>query len=164
VAVQGAIVSAAILAAAACGSSGTSPGSAGSTAHQATVAASSSPSPAPTLSFCQDVNSLRATLATLTPIKGAALPTSATMKNAVRDIQSALSGLSSRAERRTQIDNVRAATDNMETAADNLAASPGARGVPAQVRTAVAGVTDSIRRLITAVGSRCPSPSPAPSS
>jgi hypothetical protein len=160
--IQGAVAVAAILVTAACGSSGTSPANAGSTAQQ--TAAAASPSPSPTLSFCPNVDSLRATLTSLTPIKGAALPTSATMKNAVREIQSALPGLSRRAEWRAQVDSVQAAAANMQRAAENLAASPGGRGVTAQVRTSVANVNDSVRRLLTAVGSRCPAATPAPTS
>lgn len=103
---------------------------------------------------------LRATLQSLSPVKGA-LPTSTQMKTAARDIQSSLSGLANRTEWRAQIDNLKAATANMQSAADSLAASPGARGVTSEARTAVAGVNDAIRRLLAAVGSRCPSPSPS---
>jgi hypothetical protein len=49
----------------------------------------------------------------------------------------------------------------MNAAADNIAASPGARGAASQVRTSVAQVNDALRRLLAAVGSRCPSPSPS---
>lgn len=154
---KAAVVSAVTLVAAACGSGGNSPGGAGTSSPRPSVTAS----PAPTLSFCQDVAELRDTLQSLTPIKGAALPTSTQLKAAAADIQSSLSGLGNRTEWQTQIDNLKAAVANMQSAADSLAASPGARGVASNVRTAVAGVNDSIRRLLTAVGSRCPSPSPS---
>jgi ABC-type Zn uptake system ZnuABC Zn-binding protein ZnuA len=153
---KGAVVSAVALVAAACGSGGNSPSGAGAASPRPSVTAS----PAPTLSFCQDVAQLRATLESLSPVKGA-LPTSTQLKAAAADIQSSLSGLGNRTEWQTQIDNLKAAVANMQSAADSLAASPGARGVASNVRVAVAGVNDSIRRLPTAVGSRCPSPSPS---
>jgi hypothetical protein len=154
---RGTVVAAVTLAAAACGSGGNSPSGAGATSPRPSVTAS----PAPTLSVCSDVDQLRATLASLSPIKGAALPTSTQLKAAAADIQSSLSGLGNRTEWQTQIDNLKAAAANMQSAAESLAASPGARGVTSDVRVAVAGVNDSIRRLLTAVGSRCASPSPS---
>lgn len=150
----GTVVSAVLLMAAACGA-GNSPG-AGQGSPRATAAAS----PAPTLSVCRDVDSLRGTLDSLTPLHGR-LPTSTQMKAAAQDIETSLSGLGNRTEWRTQTDNLKTATENMRSAADNLAASPGARGAASRARTAVASVNDAIRRLLTAVGSRCPSPSPS---
>lgn len=152
---KGMAVSAMLLVAAACGSGGNSPGGAGAGGSRTTATAS----PAPALSVCQDVDRLRDTLAALTPLTGR-LPSSTEMKTAARDIQSSLSGLGNRTEWQTQTDNLKAATEHMQSAADNLAASPGARGVASRARTAVASVNDAIRRLLTAVGSRCPSPSP----
>jgi hypothetical protein len=83
------------------------------------------------------------------------------MKAAAQDIQASLAGLGRQTHLQTQIDNVRTAVTNMNAAADNIAASPGARGAASQVRIAVAQVNDSLRRLLVAVGSRCPSPSPS---
>jgi hypothetical protein len=144
---KGAIVAAVLLFSAACGSS----------------SSSSAAAPAHTLSFCQDVAGLSATRESLTPVKGS-LPTSTEMKAAAQDIQSSLAGLGRRTEWQTQMDNLSGAAATMQSAADSLAASPGARGVSSRARTAVAGVNDAIRRLVTAVGSRCPSSSPSPSS
>lgn len=151
---RAAIVVALVMLSAACGASGGSAGGAGSTPTMA--------SPAPVLTFCRHVDGLRGTLESLSPVKGSLTP-SATMKAAARDIQSSLAGLAGRHEWRTQIDNLDAATANMESAADRLAETPGARGVTSDARVAVARVNDAIRRLLTAVGSRCPAPSPAPS-
>jgi hypothetical protein len=142
--------SAVLLLAAACGSNGTTPSAAGTTAAR----------PTPSLAVCQNVNELRATLTSLTPVKGA-LPTSTQMKAAAASIQANLAALGNRTEWQTQIDNLKTAAANMQTAADNLAASPAARGVTGSARTAVAQANDSIRRLLVAVGSRCPSPSPS---
>ena len=153
---KGAVVSAVMLTAAACGSGSSSPGGAGTSSPRPSVTAS----PAATLSICQDVAELRDTLETLSPVKGA-LPTSTQLKAAAAAIQSSLAGLGNRTEWQTQINNLKAAVANMQSAADSLAASPGARGVTSNVRTSVAGVNDSIRRLLVAVGSRCPSSSPS---
>lgn len=154
-----AIASAVILMAAACGPTGNSPSAA---EHSPPTRAAASPSPA--LSFCQDVARLHATLQALTPIKGA-LRTSTEMRAAAQEIQSSLSGsLGKRSEWQTEIDNLKAAAANMRSAADDLAASPGARGVTSHARTAVGRVDHATRRLLTAVGSRCPSPSPSPAS
>ena len=152
---KGITASGAILLATACGPSGGSPNGTGTSSPPANTTAS----PSPVLSFCQDVAGLRTALQTLTPIHGNSLPTSHELKAVAQDIQSSLSGLGRRTEWQTQIDNLRSATANMQSAADSLAASPGARGVSSRVTTAVASVNDSIRRLLTAVGSRCPSPS-----
>jgi len=112
------------------------------------------------LSFCGNVAKLHATLQSLTPVHGS-LPTSAQMKAAAQDIQTSLPGLSRQTHLQTQIDNLRTAVANMNAAADNIAASPGARGATSQVRTSVAQVNEALRRLLAAVGTRCPSPSPS---
>jgi hypothetical protein len=128
------------------------------------VAAATAPSPTAAstqaLSFCQNVAELRTTLQSLTPVHGS-LPSSSQMKAAAQDIQTSLSGLGRQTQWQTQIDNLRTAVTNMNSAADNIAASPGARGAASQVRIAVAQVNDALRRLLVAVGSRCPSPSPS---
>jgi len=146
------IAAAAMLVVAGCGSAASAPA----------ATAPSSPTAAATraLSFCGDVAELHATLQTLTPVHGS-LPTSAQMKDAAQDIQTSLAGLGRQTHLQTQIDNVRTAVTNMNAAADNIAASPGARGATGQVRIAVAQVNDALRRLLAAVGSRCPSPSPS---
>jgi hypothetical protein len=146
------IAAATLLAAAGCGSAASAPA----------ATAPSSPTAAATqaLSFCGDVAALHATLQTLTPVHGS-LPTSAQMKAAAQEIQTSLSGLGRQTHLQTQIDNLRTAVTNMNAAADNIAASPGARGAASQVRTSVAQVNDALRRLLAAVGSRCPSPSPS---
>jgi len=151
----GATVTAVMVMAAAC----TSGGSVSYSGRPASPLASVTSSPAPGLAFCQDVDGLRATLGTLTPVKGS-LPTSREMRAAAQEIQANLARLGRRGEWRTQIDNLEAAGANMQSAADSLAASPGARGAASNARVAVARVNDAIRRLVTAVGSRCPSPSP----
>lgn len=144
-----------MLAAAACGGGGSPGTAAASPPARATTA--------PALSFCGSVDGLRSTLDSLTPLVSR-LPTSTEMKTAAQDIDTDLSGLGSRTEWQTQIDNLKTANANMESAADRLAATPGARGVAASARSAVARVNDAIRRLLTAVGSRCPSPSPSAAS
>jgi hypothetical protein len=155
---RGTIVFAVMVLAAACTSGGNSPDG----ALPNSPPANATSSPAPALAFCQDVDGLRATLETLTPVKGS-LRTSREMKAAAQEIQSNLTRLGRRSEWRTQIDNLKAAVANMQSAADSLAASPGARGMASNARIAVARVNDAIRRLVTAVGARCPSPSPSPS-
>jgi hypothetical protein len=145
------IAAAAMLVVAGCGSAASAPAA---TAPSPTAAATQA------LSFCGDVAKLHATLQTLTPVHGS-LPTSAQMKAAAQDIQASLAGLGRQTHLQTQIDNLRTAVTNMNAAADNIAASPGARGAAGQVRIAVAQVNDALRRLLAAVGSRCPSPSPS---
>jgi hypothetical protein len=145
------IAAAAVLVAAGCGSAGSTPA--------APAPGSPTAATTPALSFCQDVAELHATLQSLTPVHGS-LPSSSQMKDAAQDIQTNLAGLGRQAQWQTQIDNLRAAVMNMNAAADNIAASPGARGAAGQVRTSVAQVNDALRRLLAAVGSRCPSPSP----
>jgi hypothetical protein len=152
---KGAMAAAVVVLAAACAPGGNSP----DVARPQQPLASATSSPAPVLAFCRDVDGLRATLQTLTPVKGS-LRTSREMKAAAQEVQSNLTRLGRRSEWRTQIDNLKAASANMRSAADSLAASPGARGVASNARIAVARVNDAIRRLVTAVGSRCPSPSP----
>lgn len=154
---KGTMASAVVVLAAACASGGNSP----DVARPQQPLANATSSPAPALAFCRDVEGLRATLQTLTPVKGS-LRTSREMKAAAQEVQSNLTRLGRRSEWRTQIDNLKAASANMRSAADSLAASPGARGVASNARIAVARVNDAIRRLVTAVGSRCPSQSPSP--
>ncbi len=146
------IAAATMLAAAGCGPAASPPA--------ATAPGSPTAAITQALSFCGDVAALHATLQTLTPVHGS-LPTSAQMKAAAQEIQTSLSGLPRQAQWQTQIDNLRTAVTNMNAAADNIAASPGARGAAGQVRTSVAQVNDALRRLLVAVGSRCPSPSPS---
>jgi hypothetical protein len=148
------IAAATMLAAAGCAS--------GTSAPAAPAASSPTAAATQALSFCQNVAELRATLQTLTPVHGS-LPSSSQMKAAAQEIQTSLAGLGRQTQWQTQIDNLRAAVTNMNAAADNIAASPGARGAAGQVRVAVAQVNDALRRLLVAVGSRCPSPSPSPS-
>ena len=155
----GVAAAAVMVSGAACGSGGTTAGNGGATSPQVGAAAS----PSPSLAVCRDVDKIRDALHSLTPVKGA-LPSSTQVTAAIQDIQEGLSGLGNRTEWQSEIDNLKAAVANLETAVANLVASPGARGAAASVRTAVAQVNDSIRRLLTAVGSRCPSPSPSPSS
>jgi hypothetical protein len=157
---KGTVVTTVLLISAACGS-GSSSSSDGAGASG--PSASTTSAPAHTLSFCPDVAELDATRQSLSHVTNS-LPTSTAMKAAASGIESSLAGLGRRTEWQTQIDNLKTAVANMQSAADRLAASPGARGVSSQVRTSVAGVNDSIRRLVTAVGDRCPSPSPSPSS
>lgn len=146
------IAAATLLVAAGCGSGSSAPD----------AAAPSSPAAASTqaLSFCQDVADLRAALQALTPVHGS-LPSSSQLKAAVQDIETSLAGLGKRTEWQTEINNLSAATANLKSATASLAASPGAPGVASQVRTAVAQVNDALRRLLAAVGNRCPSPSPS---
>jgi hypothetical protein len=146
------IAAAALLAAVGCGSGGSAPAA----APPSTPAAASTQA----LSFCGDVAELHAALATLTPVHGS-LPSSSQMKATAQEIQTSLAGLGRQTQWQTQIDNLRTAVTNMNAAADNIAASPGARGAAGQVRTSVAQVNDALRRLLAAVGSRCPSPSPS---
>jgi hypothetical protein len=155
----GTVISAAMLVAAACGSGGTTPGSAGATSPQGGAAAS----PSPSLVICQDVDRIRATLHSLAPVKGSSLPSSSQLQAAAQEIKSSLSSMGNRTEWQTQIDNLKAAAANLRTAAESLAASPGARGVSSDVRIAVAQANAAIRQFLTAVGSRCPSPSATPS-
>ncbi len=115
-------------------------------------------SPAAPLRFCQNVEALQAVLASLTPLKGK-LPTSAQMTAAASSIETNLAGLANQHQWQTQIDNLESATQTMKSAAGDLAASPGAGGVAARARTATAQVNDAIRRLVSAVGVRCPSTS-----
>jgi hypothetical protein len=156
---KGAAVSATMLVAAACGSGGASPAATGTTSPPVATA-----SPAPTLIVCQDVNALRGTLDSLTPVKGSGLPTSAQMKAAASAIESSLAGLANRTEWQSQISSLKAAAANLRSAAEALAASPGARSAAPAARTALAQVNDAIRRLVTAVGSRCPAPTSTASS
>lgn len=166
-AIEGAIASAALLLAAACGSGGSSPGGTGSGGPSSAVAASpGSASPSPVLTVCQDVASLRAAWHSLTTVsinEGAV----SEIKAVARGIQASLSDLSSSAgtEWKPQIDNLRSDLARLQSAADSLAASPSASG-RSSATSAVASVAASTRRLLAAVGNRCPSPppSPAPSS
>jgi hypothetical protein len=141
------IAAAAMLVVAGCGSAASAPA----------ATAPTSPTAAATqaLSFCGDVAELRAALQTLTPVHGS-IPSSSQMKATAQEIQTNLAGLGRQTQWQTQIDNLRTAVTNMNAAADNIAASPGARGATSQVRIAVAQVNDALRRLLAAVGSRCP--------
>jgi hypothetical protein len=159
-AVRGAIVSAALLIAAACGSSGSSPGGTGSSGPSPGAAVSPGPaSPTPVLTVCQDVASLRAALHSLTSV-GITEGAVSEIKAVARGIQASLSDLSSsgHTEWRTQIDNLRSALANLQSAADTLAATPSSRG-ESSVRTAVGAVAADGQRLLAAIGNRCPSPS-----
>lgn len=146
------IVSAVLLAAVACGGNGSPGAGAASSPTRATAT--------PTLSVCGDVDGLKSTLDSLTPLVSR-LPTSTEMKTAAQDINTDVAGLSSRTEWQAQINGLKTANANMQAAADRLAATPGGRGVAASARSAVGAVNDAIRRLLTAVGSRCPATSPS---
>lgn len=80
-----------------------------------------------------------------------------------RGIQASLSDLSKSAGTRwrTQIDDLKSAAAGLQSAADDQAASPSRNGA-ATVTSRVADVAAAGRRLLAAVGNRCPSPSVTP--
>jgi hypothetical protein len=161
VALKGAMVSAALLLAAACGSAGSSP--AGGRSSGAPASPRTAP-PTPVLTVCQDVTTMRAALHSLTTVsitQGAV----SEIKAAGRAIQTSLGDLSATAgtEWRAQIDNLRSSVANLQSAADDYKASPSSSG-RSKVGTAIGAVAADGRRLLTAIGNRCPSPSPSPAS
>ncbi len=164
-ALRGVVVSAAVLLAAACGSAGGSPGGTGSGGPSSGAAAApGSASPSPVLTVCQDVASLRAALHSLASVsitEGAV----SEIKAVARGIQTSLSGLGGSAgtEWRTQIGKLKSALANLQSAADDLAASPSRTGV-ATVTSRVADVAGTGRRLLAAIGNRCPAPPASPAS
>lgn len=152
------LVPAAVLLAAACGSGASSPSS---TRHPTGAAAPPrTASPAPALTACQGVDSLRAALHSLTTVKitqGA----DSEIKAVARGIQASVSELSgaARAEWGTQIDDLKSALTRLQSAAGHGSASPAAH--QPTLRAAAADVGAAGRRLLAAMGNRCPSPSPS---
>jgi len=159
---NGAILALAMLPVAACGSGGGPP--AGTVPPSGPVPPRSA-APSPVLTVCQDVATLRAALHGLTSVSIGQGPVSE-VSAAGRAIQASLSDLSRTAgtEWQAQVGDLRSELEKLQSAAASLTASPSAHG-QSTVTSAVASVAASGRRLLAAIGNRCPSPSPgAPSS
>lgn len=161
IALKGAMVSAALLLAAACGSAGSSPAGGRS---PGTAASPTTAPPTPVLTVCQDVATIRGalhSLATVSITEGAV----SEIKAAGRAIQTSLADLSATTGThwRTRIDNLRSSVANLQSAADDYKASPSSSG-RSRVNTAAGAVAADGRRLLAAIGNRCPSPSPSPAS
>jgi hypothetical protein len=162
-----AMLSAVILLAAACGSGGSSPGDTGTGSSSPSASAPPAPSrPTPVLTVCQDVNSVRAALHSLVSISITEAAVSEIqavargMETSVADLGETVSG---RTEWRSQVDALKSAVVRLQSAASSYAAAPSRE---AGVSSAKANVAVAARRLLTAVGNRCPAPpvTPAPSS
>jgi hypothetical protein len=155
--------------AAACGSSGTSPGGTGAGRVSSSAPASPGPSrPTPVLTVCQDVNSVRAALHSIVSVSITQAAVSEIqavargMEASVTDLSNTVSG---REEWRTQIDAVKSDLARLQSAASSYAASPSTSD-RSSVLSAKASVAVTARRLLATVGNRCPSPpaTPVPSS
>ncbi len=164
---SGATLGAVMFLAAACGSGGTSPGGTGTGGSSGVPASSGSSRPAPVLTVCQDVDSVRAALrgivsvgvteAAVSEIEAVARG----MKVSVADLGNTVSG---REEWQSQIDAVKSELARLQSAASSYQAAPGTQA-RSSVLSAKASVAVTARRLLAAVGNRCPAPSatPAPS-
>lgn len=155
--------------AAACGSSGSSPGGTGAGGASSSAPASPGPSRStPVLTVCQDVDSVRAALRSITSVsisQGAVSEIQAVargMEASVADLGKTVSG---REEWQSQIDAVKSDLARLQSAASSYAASPSTRA-RSSVLSAKASVAAAAGRLLAAVGNRCPAPSatPVPSS
>ena len=165
---SGATLCAVMFLAVACGSSGASPGGTGTGGGSSGASASPGPSrPTPVLTVCQDVDSVRAALRSIVSVsisQGAVSEIEAVgrgMEASVADLGNTVSG---REEWQSQIDAVKAELARLQSAASSYQAAPGTQA-RSSVLSAKASVAVTARRLLAAVGNRCPAPSatPAPS-
>ena len=161
------MLAAVMLLAAACSSGGGSPGGSGTGGTSSSASASSAPSrPTPVLTVCQDVNSVRAALTSLVSVSITQANVSEIkavargMEASVADLANTVSG---RTEWQSQVDALKSAVTQLQSAASSYAAAPSRE---AGVKSAKANVAVAARRLLAAVGNRCPSPpaTPVPSS
>jgi hypothetical protein len=117
---------------------------------------------------CQDVDSVRAALRSIVTVSvteaavGEIEAVARGMEVSVADLGNTVSG---REEWRSQIDAVKSELARLQSAASSYQASPSTRA-RSGVLSAKASVAVTARRLLAAVGNRCPSPSatPVPSS
>jgi len=151
-----------VLLAAACSSTGSSPGapaSAGSSSPGS--AAPSASGSAPASALCGEVDALRGSLQKLTSIRPGA-GTVSELRTALQDVQSNLSSLGSAATTRwhEQTSNLKAALASLQSAVSTLAADRSASSVSGVV-SAIAGVAAAGRQFLAAASSGCPSPAPS---
>src|SRR5579875_3003445 len=135
-AMSGATLGAVMFLAAACGSGGTSPGGPGTGTGTGTGASSGVPAsagssrPAPVLTVCQDVDSVRAALRGMVSVgvtESAVSEIEAVargMKVSVADLGNTVSG---REEWQSQIDAVKSELARLQSAASSYQAAPGTR-------------------------------------
>ena len=165
--VGGAILCAVTLLAAACGSGGSSPGGTGTGGASSSASVSPASSrPSPVLTVCQDVNTVRAALENLVAVS-VTEPAVSHIQTAAREMESGVADLagtvSGGTEWRTQIDALKSDLARLQSAASSYAASPGS-SARSSVVSAEASVAAAARRLLAAVGNRCPAPSGTPPS
>jgi hypothetical protein len=164
---SGATLGAVMFLAAACGSGGTSPGGTGTGGSSGAPASSGSSRAAPVLTVCQDVDSVRAALRGIVSVSVTEAAVSEIeavargMAVSVADLGNTVSG---REEWQSQIDAVKSELARLQSAASSYQAAPDTQA-RSSVLSAKASVAVTARRLLAAVGNRCPAPSatPAPS-
>ncbi|HEY2278135.1 MAG TPA: hypothetical protein VGI00_07250 [Streptosporangiaceae bacterium] len=162
------MAAAATLVLAACSSSGGSAGGAGSASAGATAssAASASARPTPVLTVCQDVNSVRHALSSIVATSIGQAPISE-VQAVTRAMQTALTDLSNTVsgqhEWSSQIAALKTQLDRLQSAASSDASAPPTNGGQSTVASAKANVVAAAGRLLSAIGNRCPAPTPTSS-
>ena len=115
--------------------------------------------------MCQDVNSVRHALNSIVSVSISQAPISEIqavtrgMQTAVTDLGNTVSG---RTEWSSQIDALKTQLDRLESAASSDASAPPTNGGQSTVAAAKASVASAAQRLLSAVGNRCPAPTPTP--
>ena len=157
------MAAAATLVLAACGSGGGSSSGTGSASARASTSASARPTPV--LTVCQDVNSVRHALNSIVATSVGQAPISEiqavtrAMQTAVTDLSNTVSG---QHEWSSQIAALKTQLDRLQSAASSDASAPPANGGRSTVAAAKASVVAATGRLLSAVGNRCPAPTPTP--
>src|ERR1700744_4445158 len=162
------VAAAATLVLAACSSGGGSSNGSGSAPASASASstASASARPTPVLTVCQDVNSVRHALSSIVATSIGQAPVSE-VQAVTRAMQTALTDLSNTVsgqhEWSSQIAAVQTQLDRLQSAASSDPPAPPPNGGQSTVAAAKASVVAATGRLLSAVGNRCPAPTPTPS-
>jgi hypothetical protein len=160
---------AATLVLAACSSGGGSSSGTGSASATAAASSAASPRPTPSLTVCQDVNSVRHALSSIVATSIGQAPISE-IQAVTRAMQTALTDLSNTVSGQTewssQIAALKTQLDRLQSAASSDASAPPTNGGRSTVAAAKASVVAATGRLLSAIGNRCPAPTstPVPSS
>ena len=127
------------------------------------TSAAASPTATADAALCADADALRTSLTNLTHIsvgKGSADQ----IKSGIANVKTALTTFTTQAksEYQAQTSALKSALGKLQTAASNLGSHPSISTV-ADTVTALSGVATAAGSLLTAVGTKCPSASPSPS-
>jgi hypothetical protein len=113
--------------------------------------------------LCADADALRTSLGNLTHIS-VGKNSADQIESGIANVKKTLAGFTAQAkgEYQAQTGALKSALDKLQTAASSLKSNPGVSTV-ADTVSALTGVATAAGGLLTAVGAKCPSASPSPS-